>query len=70
MRVVVVALQRVCIVAGQAAWGSWVGVHCHILLTCTDRHQQLGDAAGDPVISEYNVMLHTFLSLSAIWRGI
>ena len=53
------ALQRVCVVAGKAAWGSWVGAHCHILLTCTDRHQQFGDAA-DALISESNVMLHAF----------
>ena len=42
VRVVIVALQRVCVVAGQAAWPSWVGVHCHILLTCTDRRNRLG----------------------------
>jgi len=46
VRVVIVALQRVCVVAGQAAWPSWVGVHCHILLTCTDRHNRLGMLQG------------------------
>ena len=46
VRVMIVALQRVCVVAGQAAWASWVGVHCHILLTCTNRHNRLGMLQG------------------------
>ena len=46
VRIVIVALQRVCVVAGQAAWASWVGVHCHILLTCTERHNRSGMLQG------------------------
>jgi len=51
VRVVIVALKRVYVVAGQAAWGSGVGVHCHILLTCTDRHNRSGMLQGDSVIN-------------------
>ena len=39
--VVVVALQGVSVVAGQTAGGSWVGVHCHILLTCIYRQDSV-----------------------------
>ena len=55
VRVVIVTLQRVCVVAGQAAWPSRVGVHCHILLTCTEGHNRLGMLQGIHLSVKSNV---------------